>query len=218
MESSFVDVTVTTAATPSTPSKPDDGSTVKPEQNVQHLTAVSAGYDSVRLNWSKVEGADGYRIYRATSANGTYKSVATIKNGKTTSYTNKKLTTGKTYYYKIRAYKNQNGKKVWKPYSKTVSVIPTLGQVKVTKAGVSNKKAVLKWKKVSGASGYLIYRSTSKDGTYKCVNSLSSKKTKYTSKKLAKGKTYYYKIRAYRKVGGKRVYSPYTAARQVKAK
>lgn len=215
VESSFVDVTVTTAATPS---KPDDGNKPKPDQNVPNLTAVSAGYNSVRLNWSKVEGADGYRIYRATSANGTYKSVATIKNGNITSYTNKKLTTGKTYYYKIRAYKNQNGKKVWKPYSKTVSVIPTLTQVKVTKAGVSNRKAVLKWKKVSGANGYLIYRSTSKNGTYKCVNSLSSKKTKYTSKKLAKGKTYYYKIRAYRKVGGKRVYSPYTAARQVKVK
>lgn len=219
VESSFAETGVTTAAAPVTPSKPDTGNdTPKPDQNVQNLTAVSAGYNSVRLNWSKVKDADGYRIYRATSANGTYKSVATIKNGKTTSWTNKKLTTGRTYYYKIRAYKNQNGKKVWKSYSKTVSVIPTLGQVKVTKAGVSNRKAVLKWKKVSGANGYLIYRSTSKNGTYKCVNSLSSKKTKYTSKKLAKGKTYYYKIRAYRKVNGKRVYSPYTAARQVKVK
>ena len=58
---------------------------------------------SIKLNWSAVTGASGYEIYRATSSTGTY-SILT----RTTYlyYTNSNLTTGKTYYYKIRSYRN----------------------------------------------------------------------------------------------------------------
>lgn len=58
--------------------------------------------NTAKLSWSKVSGAKGYEIYRATSRNGTYKKVATT--GKT-SYQDKGLSSKNTYYYKVRAYK-----------------------------------------------------------------------------------------------------------------
>lgn len=61
-------------------------------------------------------------VYRATSKNGKYKAVSTIKKGSTVSYTNKKLTSKKTYYYKVRAYRVVNGKKVYSGYSKVKGV------------------------------------------------------------------------------------------------
>jgi len=64
------------------------------------LTAVAKSKTSIKLSWTKVSGATKYEIYRATSKNGTYKKVATVK---TLSYTNKKLKSNKTYYYKVKA-------------------------------------------------------------------------------------------------------------------
>ena len=57
----------------------------------------------------------------------------------------------------------------------------------------------LSWKKVKNATGYYIYRSTSRDGEYKKIATTS--KTSYTDKKIPEMNTYYYKIAAYRKTG-----------------
>lgn len=77
---------------------------------------------TVTVKWKKVSGASGYEIYSATSKNGKYKKVATVKKGRTTSYKNTKLKKGTTYYYKVRAYRTVNGKKVYGNYSGLKSV------------------------------------------------------------------------------------------------
>ena len=56
-----------------------------------------------KLSWSKVDGAVSYKVYRATSENGTYKLMKTTSG---TSYTNTSVTAGKTYYYKVVAVAN----------------------------------------------------------------------------------------------------------------
>ena len=68
------------------------------------------------LTWKKVNGASGYEIYRATSKNGKYKKIATVKkNSAKTTYKDRKLAKNKKYYYKVRAYKTVNK---YKTYSK----------------------------------------------------------------------------------------------------
>ena len=75
----------------------------------QQLTKITlkatAGKKKVKLTWKKNAKATGYVIYRATKNNGTYKKIKVIKTWKTSSFTDKKLKSGKKYYYKIRAYK-----------------------------------------------------------------------------------------------------------------
>ena len=80
------------------------------------------GTQKATITWKKVKGANGYKIYRATKKNGKYKAVKTVRKQKTVKYVNKKLKKGKTYYYKIKAYKNVNGKKVYSNYSKAAKV------------------------------------------------------------------------------------------------
>jgi C1A family cysteine protease len=75
---------------------------------------------SVKLSWAKTSGATGYEVYRATSKNGTYKKVATVKSKK--SYTNTKLKAGTTYYYKVRAYKKSGSTTVYGKLSSAVKV------------------------------------------------------------------------------------------------
>lgn len=66
---------------------------------------AKAGKGKVKLTWKKASKADGYIIYRATKKNGKYKQIKMIKSWKKNSFTDKKVKSKKTYYYKIRAYK-----------------------------------------------------------------------------------------------------------------
>ena len=86
------------------------------------LKAKASDTKNVKLTWSKVKGANGYEIYRSNSKNGKYKKIAAISKGSTTSYKNGKLKKSTTYYYKIRAYRKVDGKKVYGNYSSIVSV------------------------------------------------------------------------------------------------
>lgn len=64
-----------------------------------------------------------------------------------------------------------------------------------------NKKSSsvrLTWNKVKNADGYVVYRATKKDGSYKKIGR-ASKNRLYTAKNLSAGKTYYFKVRAYNK-------------------
>lgn len=92
--------------------------TVPTPKNVK-LTGSSA--NSLKVSWSKVSDASGYEIYRAMSKTGIYKKIKTITSGTTTSFTDKSLTKGKTYYYKIRAYKTIDGSKKYSSYSDIIS-------------------------------------------------------------------------------------------------
>ena len=71
------------------------------------------------LEWSKVKGADGYQVYASDSKNGTY---TRIKITKGTGATDESLLTGKTRYYKVRAYRKVNGKAVYGSFSKIKKV------------------------------------------------------------------------------------------------
>lgn len=55
---------------------------------------------SVKLQWEKVEGATGYEVYRSTNKSSGFKKVTSTND---LTYTNKSVSAGKTYYYKIRA-------------------------------------------------------------------------------------------------------------------
>lgn len=87
------------------------------------ITVSSTAKRQAKISWNRVSGANGYEVYAATSRNGSYKRIALILKRATVSYTNKRLTSGKTYYYKVRAYRTVNGKKVYSSYSTVKSVV-----------------------------------------------------------------------------------------------
>ena len=68
---------------------------------------LTAGTKKATVNWSKVTGATGYIVYYKTSANGSWQRLTTTTR---TTFTKTGLTTGKTYYFTVKAYKTYNGK------------------------------------------------------------------------------------------------------------
>lgn len=96
---------------------------------------------------------------------------------------------------------------------KSVSVKkPTLFKAKKA----SKTSAKISWTKKSGVSGYQIYYSYKKSSGYSKMKTVSYKKGSYTKKNLKKGKTYYFKMRSYKKVGSLYYYSKYTTPKKVK--
>ena len=65
------------------------------------VITVTLSKGDPRIKWGKISGAEKYRVYRATSKDGTYKLVKTTKTA--TSYTDKNVKAGRTYYYKVIA-------------------------------------------------------------------------------------------------------------------
>lgn len=181
--------------------------------------AQSWGYNGVKLSWQQIAGADGYRLYVKSSPNGTYSYVTQIRKGETTSYVHTGRTTGKTYYYILRAYRMVDKEYVFGAYSKSVSGKALPRTVTITKATAGDRQVSLTWDKANGASGYRIYYRTSPDGSWKYVTQIGKgSTTSYRHTGLKKGQTCYYKIRAYRTVSGEKIFGNYSAQKAVKVK
>ena len=168
---------------------------------------VTGGTDSQgrpTLKWNAVTGAAKYEVYRSYSRDGSYSKYSTQTS---TGYTNSSyLTSGTTYYYKVRALKSDG---TAGPYSAVVSVTCRLKLTapSVTGGKDSQGRPTLKWNAVTGAAKYEVYRSASRSGTYTKYSTQTS--TSYTnSSYLTSGTTYYYKVRA---LGSDGSYGPYSS-------
>ena len=168
---------------------------------------------SIKTTWKAVTGASGYKvvIYKGSKA---VKTVYTTK----TSYTFSKLTKGTTYKVTVRAYKTINGTRVYSTGYTTLTTAtkPGTPTLKVT---AGSKKATLSWNKQAGATGYVVYMATSKNGKYTKIATLKGNtKVSYTKTGLTKGKTYYFKVAAYETVGGKNIYGSFSSVKYAKIK
>lgn len=186
---------------------------IKPKA-VTNLKAKSQTTTAITLGFTKSAGVTGYQIDRYNSKTEKYVRVSdTAKN----SITAKNLTAGSKYKFRVRAYVEVDGEYIYSSYvylnTATKTAKPT-----IKSATLSNRKVTLKWDNISGENGYQIYYSTSKNGTYKKLTTVGANKTKFTSDKLTMGKTYYFKVRAYKTVGDTTVYSAFSNIKNTKIK
>ena len=173
------------------------------------LTAKQTA-NSITASWKKVSGASGYRVYL-------YKGKKLVKSVDTTklSATFKKLSKGTQYKIVVKAYKTIDGKKVLSLVSTELLTATKLSAPTSVKVKSVKKKATVSWKKVKGADSYTVYYSTKKNGGFK---KLTVTKNSATVKKLSSGKTYYFKVVANDKVGGKTIASDYSKTVSAKIK
>ncbi len=171
------------------------------------VTVVKSQATGVKITWSAVANASAYQLYRTVGSSVT--KVGSVVSG--TQALDQNPVGGKNMTYHVVALSgNQNA------YKDSAAGVAKSIQLpgatkKVTVSQVKGKRAVtLKWKKVKGASSYLIYRAEGKNGSYKKVGKVKKKVTFEDSKKLKKGKSYSYKIVAV----VKKQYSPMKAAKK----
>ena len=141
----------------------------------------------VKLAWDAVEGAVSYKVYRATSKEGTYKLMYTTSG---TTYTNTKANAGQYYYYYVVAVAADGTES---EQSNIAGRTCDLARPVVTASNVAKTgKVRLTWEAVEGAVEYKVYRATEKDGKYSLM--FTTEGTSYTNTKAEAGVTYYYKV------------------------
>ncbi|WP_454969609.1 fibronectin type III domain-containing protein [Eubacterium sp.] len=95
----------------------------------------------------------------------------------------------------------------------------TPAKTKVQKISAGKKSITAQWKKVAGVSAYQVQIATNKKfSKNKKTFKVSKKSTKVKIKKLKAKKVYYVRVRSYKKVNGKKVYSKWSTVRKVKTK
>lgn len=140
-----------------------------------------------RLTWAAVDGAVKYQIYRSDSKNGKYTLMSTVTG---TAYTNKSAVSGKTYYYKVKAIgETEASNSVMSAAVKQACVDPVIN---ISQGAASVSSVTIKWTRADGIASYTLYRSTSKNGTYKKITKTTD--LSYADTSVKAGKTYYYKV------------------------
>lgn len=185
---------------------------------VTGLKATARSKSSVTLTWNKKTGAAGYRIYRYYPSTKKYAVVADVNGYNSNAYTVKGLSTGETVYFRVSAFTQDSQKKIgYKSSQLTETTRPQTITVRSI-SSPSSKKVTLFWYRVNG-SGYQVQWSTTKDfsSNTKSVtvaqNINKSTFTTYQSKR-----TYYFRMRSYKKIAGKTVYSYWSTTQVIKVK
>ena len=186
--------------------KPTPSETIQAPQIVSVKSIAKKKMTAVQITVEAVQGATGYQIYRKKGSK-----VTMIGQTSGTVFLDQNPVSGTSSYY-AKAIKGSltgkegSAKKITLPKATT----------KVTAKAKTDKTVVLSWKKVKGATGYLLYRSTKKNGSYQRIAVLKKgTKCTYTDKKgLKKGMKYYYRIVTVKK----KTYSPAKTTKAVKIK
>lgn len=164
-------------------------------------TANTVKDGSARIVWTKTTGAQKYNVYRATSEDGKYKLIASTT---ACSYKDSPPLFGKSYYYIVAAV-DKNGNKKW---SGKVRAKSKLDRPHTSLKYPAGKNGQLVWNKIEKADYYVVYRK-SDGGKWKKIK--TTRNTYFSSSKIKRGKSYWYKVKAVRSVnkGSDSAFSPW---------
>jgi len=187
------------ASTPSAGATPSASLSVSAPATPIGLTVTSVGHQSVTLSWSASTGANYYSIWRSVfvkTGGGSTNTLNTIilNNADTsTSYTDISPTDGTLYSYFVTATSAGGTSGPSAPMATSALPAPpgtAPGSLTATPLQATN--TTLSWSAVSGAVGYVIGRSTSANGSFALLQSVTE--TTYTDYGVGASGTFYYKV------------------------
>ena len=172
------------------------------------VTSVTGSW--ITLEWAKNDKATGYAIEQYKG--GKWTVIATTKNNTTLKFTVKGLKNDTTYSFRIRAYKTAGGSNVYSDYVRIAGKTRIPNVAKFTGSAVSASAVKLDWSKNDKATAYVIEQY--KGGKWTALATTKNNTTlTFTVKGLAKGTTYSFRIKSFRKTGSTTEFSEYASVK-----
>ncbi len=193
---------------------------ITPSGKFRIKSVKELNYHSVKLSWKKIKNGNSYKIYKAQK-DGQFKLIGKTKSN---IFIDSKVKPGKTYFYTIQAT-GKNNKVTWSViWSTYVRGVPKKPKLTLRK---SKTIWILSWGVIKDNSkGVEVYMRKGTQGKFKKVKTIKNIK-KSKKKKGATGMTadvsrlkskgtYFFKIRTYAIVNGRKIHSCWSKARKVK--
>ena len=165
---------------------------------------------SIKITWENTDEIHGTAVYRKRAGED-YKLIKTITTNSNT-YIDTGLEKGVKYYYKVCNFVTTDNNNYYSDLTSAKSVTTLKAPTLSVTAGSSRAK--ISYTKPVGANGYEIYMKSPNSKNYELIKTTT--KLTFTKKQLSKSKTYYFKVKAYRNVNGKKVYSAFSKTKKVK--
>lgn len=182
---------------------------------VENLRCTEKTNSTIKLNWNRVEGADGYQIYVYDLNKKNYVPLKTIEGGNYMGNTLRNLTYATPFQYRVRAYADFNNVRYygdWSAVCYTYTSIPKYtGKIKLSRPNNSDYIDV-SYDRAQGCSGYeicLSHDANYKQYTYYHTNYGNSNIRKRIYG-VSRNKAYYVKIRLFTKSGNDIYYGPWS--------
>ena len=177
---------------------------------VKNAKATSTTGTWITLEWAKNDKATGYSIEQYKG--GKWTVIATTKNNTTLKFTVKGLKNDTTYSFRIRAYKTAGASNVYSDYVRIAGKTRIPNVAKFTGSAVSASAVKLDWSKNDKATAYVIEQY--KGGKWTAIATTKNNTTlTFTVKGLAKGTTYSFRIKSFRKTGSTTEFSEYASVK-----
>ncbi len=151
--------------------------------------------NAVKLSWNKVDGADGYWVYRGKPEGGWTK----IKTTSSLSYTDGDRESGTEYKYAVKAYKKVDGKEIYGEYPTLATATRPVSVTDLKLKSISASSAAIEWDAVKEADGYYVYYRKAGDSSWTRTDIT---KTTYTFSELKPETKYNFAVKAYKTAGG----------------
>lgn len=177
----------------------------RPVPSAPVITSTHLSYNSVKVSWPSVLGANGYEVSKAFGTSTTF-TVHTTTTGLTTTLTG--LTPNVKVSLRVRSYRMVGTLKVFGPYSNLSTSTP-YPLAPVLNAGVTPTSVLLSWKSEPGITRYTIYHDETGLGNFEKIGESSS--TSFNHDGLVLGSTHAYKVIGSMIVGTSELFTPASA-------
>ncbi len=171
----------------------------------------ASGLKKATLSWSAVNGAVSYNVYRKRGK----EAFSLCKNVSGLTFTNEGLKAGSTYTYQVvPVFHTVEGNPIEGFQSNEAKIVLKPSKLKGVKAKAIRRKGIkVSWKRDKSVTGYQVYRKVYVKGFKTKFNRVmtykKNKMTSYRNKMTVAGMKYSYRVRSFKKVGGKKIYGPF---------
>ncbi len=178
------------------------------------ISSVKNQSGSVQVSWNKVNGADGYYVYRKDTRNGTWHYIGGTQKNLT--FTDTNVENGTVYYYAVKSFAGTGNQKT---VSASSAAKNTIYLKNVFISSIANAHAgtmTVVHSKNDKATGYQIaYSTNSNMSNSKYVTKAGGNWETIQATGLTKGKTYYVMVRPYITVAGYTFYGNWSAKKSI---